>query len=140
MASISNISAETITALEAALESRVGTRKTEWGESCERLMTIGGKMVGVDIPDSAEVVWANLELRSIAQKVDAAIKLFSIGVPLEYLLEQLSLSASEVQRVMAMSEREATSNARAQAAAFGVDGVEDVDVDNAFSTQIQPAG
>lgn len=139
MSSISNISAETITALEAALESRVNTRKTDWGESFEESMQIGGSMVGVEISDEAEVTWGNLELRSEAQRVDAAVKLFSIGVPLEYLLEQLSLSPPEVARVMKMSDREATAKAKAQAAGFGVDGIEDVNVDNAYEKTTKPA-
>ena len=80
-----------------------------------------------------------MELRSEAQRVDAAVKLFSIGVPLEYLLEQLSLSPPEVARVMKMSDREATAKAKAQAAGFGVDGIEDVNVDNAYEKTTKPA-
>lgn len=122
---ISNLSSETLVALEAALSSKVSERKHLWGESWEHAMRLGGRMVGRDIPDSAEVIWENLELQSEAQRVDAATKLASIGVPLEYLLERLSLSPQEIQRVLAAAEQQAVEQARAQAAAFGVTGAID---------------
>ena len=122
--SISNISAEALTALEAALEARVAERKMLWGESWEAAMRVGGAMVGREIDDEAEVIWADLELRSDAQRVDAATKLASIGVPLEFLLERLSLSPQEIERIMAAAEKQAAKEAKAQAAAFGVDGLE----------------
>lgn len=122
--SISNISAEALTALEAALEARVAERKMLWGEAWESAMRVGGAMVGREIDDSAEVIWADLELRSDAQRVDAATKLASIGVPLEFLLERLSLSPQEIERIMAAAAKQAAEEAKAQAAAFGVDGVE----------------
>lgn len=122
--SISNISAEALTALEAALEARVAERKMLWGESWETAMRIGGAMVGRVIDDSAEVIWADLELRSDAQRVDAATKLSSIGVPLEFLLERLSLSPQEIERILAAAAKQAAAEAKAQAAAFGVDGLE----------------
>lgn len=125
--SISNISGETLTALEAALESRVNERRALWGEAWEHAMRMGGKMVGVEIAPEAEVIWANLELRSEAQRVDAATKLHAIGVPLEYLLERLSLTPPEIKRVMKASKREALEEAKAQAAAFGNDGIEGSD-------------
>jgi len=122
--SISNISAEALTALEAALESRVGERQLLWGEAGEKAMRIGGRMVGREIDDSAEVIWANQELRSEAQRVDAALKLHSMGVPLEYLLERLSLTPNEIERVMKAVEKQKAQEAKAQAAAFGVNGIE----------------
>ena len=122
--SISNISAEALTALEAALEARVAERKMLWGESWESAMRIGGRMAGREIDDSAEVIWADLELRSDSQRVDAATKLASIGVPLEFLLERLSLSPQEIERILKAAEKQAAKDAKAQAAAFGVDGME----------------
>jgi len=125
--SISNISGETLAALEAALESKVRERQQLWGESWEQAMRIGGAMVGVEIGSSAETVWAREELLSEAQRVDAATKLASIGIPMEYILERMSLTPQEIERVMnAYREQEATT-ARAQAQAFGVElgGVDD---------------
>lgn len=98
-------------------------RRLTWGESFEHAIRVGGKMVGYEIPDSAEVIWANIELRSEAQRVDAATKLHSIGVPLKYLLERLGLTRPEIQRVMQDAEEQAQMQAKAQAAAFGADGV-----------------
>ena len=135
---ISNISAEALTALEGALESRVQERRLTWGESFEHAIRVGGKMVGYEIPDSAEVIWANIELRSEAQRVDAATKLHSIGVPLKYLLERLGLTRPEIQRVMQDAEEQAQMQAKAQAAAFGADGViesADANVDAGSSEQ-----
>lgn len=118
--SISNISAEALVALEAGLSSKVFTRQADWGESWERVMVLAGRIVGVDVPFDAEMVWANLEARSQAQIVDAVIKLKSIGMPMSYLLERLGLTPQQVEKVMADARAEAAQAAAVSAAAFGM--------------------
>ena len=123
-ASISNVSEAALVALEAAFASKVSERQTLWGEAWEYAMWIGGRMVGVDVPVESEVVWADLELRSEAQKVDAAQKLRTMGVPLSIVLERLGYSDALIERVEAAAKEESMTAASAQAKAFGVDGAD----------------
>ena len=117
---ISNISAEALVALEAGLTSKVQDRQLTFGESWEESLRIGGRMVGESVKDDIETVWANLERRSDAQKVDSAIKLRSIGLPMPYLLERIGLTPQAINRVMSSIEEEQASAANLSAAAFGL--------------------
>lgn len=119
-ASISNISADALVALEAGLTAKVGERQLQWGESFEYAMRLGGYMVGYDIPDSAEVLWKDLERRSDAQRVDGVLKLRSMGLPMSYMLERLGLSPQAIERVMSDYEEEQNRVAKAAAAAYGL--------------------
>lgn len=121
-ANISNVSEAALVALEAGFTSKVMERQALWGESWERTMRVGGAMVGVKIDPDAEVIWRDLELRSEAQKVDAATKLRTIGVPLGPVLERLGYTPQQIERIQAEAAAEALSSAAAQAKAFGVDG------------------
>jgi hypothetical protein len=118
--SISNISAEALVALEAGLASKVATRQADWGEAWERLMVIGGRIVGVEVPNDAEVVWANLEARSQAQVVDGVVKLKSIGLPMRHLLERLGMTPQDIDRALTEMGAEAMSAAAVSAASFGI--------------------
>jgi hypothetical protein len=117
---ISNISAEALVALEAGLAAKVGERQLAWGESWETAIRIGGAQVGYDVSDLSEVIWADLERRSDAQKVDGALKLRSIGLPLPFLLERLGLSPVAISRVMVEVEAEQQRDAVRAAASFGL--------------------
>lgn len=118
--SISSVAAETLVALEAAFVSKVDDCQSIAGESMERAMMIGGRMVGYDVPVSVEAIWADLQLRSLAQKVDAVVKLRSIGFPLRYVMETLGMTEDAIVRVLAEVDREANEKARAEAAAFNI--------------------
>ena len=117
---ISNISAEALVALEAGLTSKVQDRQLTFGESWEESLRIGGRMVGESVKDDIETVWANLERRSDAQKVDSAIKLRSIGLPMPYLLERIGLTPQAINRVMDSIEDEQQAAAAVSAASFGL--------------------
>lgn len=121
-ATISSVSAEALVALEAAFSAKIAEKQGVLGEAHERALRIGGRMVGYDVPDSAEVIWSDLELRSLAQKADAATKLRSIGVPMRQVLELLGWSDQKIERVLAEQEREQVQAAQAQATAFGIGG------------------
>lgn len=123
--SISNVSADALVALEAGLASKVRSRQLEWGECHERAVRLGGRIVGVEVPDGIEVLWANLEARSQAQVVDATLKLRSIGLPLRFLLERLGLTPAQIEGVQSEVAREAQVAADAQARSFGVGGYQD---------------
>ena len=117
---ISNISAEALVALEAGLASKVKDRQLTWGESFEEALSIGGRMVGQDVAYDTETVWADLESRSDAQRVDAALKLRSMGLPLPFLLERLGLSPQTNERVMASVREEQQMAADISASSFGL--------------------
>jgi hypothetical protein len=117
---IANISAEALVALEAGLASKVAARQAEWGEAWERVLLLAGRMVGVEVPSDAEIIWANLEARSQAQVVDGVVKLKSIGLPMRSLLERLGLTPQQVDATMSAMEAEQRSAAAVNAAAFGV--------------------
>ncbi len=117
---ISNISAEALVALEAGLTAKVQDRQLTFGESWEDALRIGGRIVGTEIRDDIETVWADLERRSDAQKVDSALKLRSMGLPLPFLLERIGLTPQASERVMSALESEQQQAAAVSAASFGL--------------------
>jgi Phage portal protein, SPP1 Gp6-like len=119
-ASISNISADALIAMEAGLTAKVQQRELAYGEAWEHAFRIGAQMVGYTLPDEAEVIWADLERRSDAQKVDGVLKLNSIGLPLSYLLERLSLSPQKAALILDEVEKQQAKAAAAAAASFGL--------------------
>jgi len=54
----------------------------------------------------SKVVWANPEIRSEAQLADALGKKKAMGYPLEYLMELDGMDPVDIQRVLAMREKE----------------------------------
>ena len=121
-ASISNVSGEALVALEAAFTSKIAEKQSILGESHERAMRIGGKMIGYPVPNDAETVWQDLELRSLAQRTDSAVKLRSMGLPMRFVLESMGHSKTEIDRILGEIQAEQRTGAAMQAAAFGVSG------------------
>lgn len=119
-ASISNISAEALIALEAGLTAKVQQRQLAFGEAWEKAFRMCGALVDYELPQDAEVIWADLERRSDAQRVDGALKLHSMGLPLNYLLERLGMSPQTIERVLRDAEAEKKKAIEASAAAFGL--------------------
>ena len=119
-AAISNISADALIALEAGLTAKVQQRQLAFGEAWEKVFRMCGDLVDYTLPQDAEVVWADLERRSDAQRVDGALKLHSMGLPLNYLLERLGLSPQTIERVLADAEAERKRAMEQSAAAFGL--------------------
>ncbi len=117
---ISNISAEALVALEAGLSAKVADRQLTFGETWEEALQMGGRIVGVDVRDEIETVWADLERRSDAQKVDSALKLRSMGLPMPFLLERIGLTPQATARVMDALESEQAQQAAVSAASFGL--------------------
>lgn len=52
------------------------------------------------------VTWMNPEIRSEAQLADSLVKLKSIGMPFEYLLEQYGVEPLDIQRILDMKKAE----------------------------------
>jgi hypothetical protein len=78
-----NISADAIKAAEAGLVAKISRRALHIGEAWEEIMRLAMQLVGA--PDAinvgAEVIWADWETRSEAQRVDAATKATAVGMP-----------------------------------------------------------
>lgn len=85
-----NLSAEALRAAEAGRDRKVGERKTLLGESHEQLLGLAGKIMGVDVPADAQIVWRDTSSRAFAAEVDALGKLVSmLGIPPQELWERV---------------------------------------------------
>jgi hypothetical protein len=98
----------------------VQQRQLAYGEAWESVFRMCGTLVNYELPQDAEVIWADLERRSDAQRVDGALKLHSMGLPLNYLLERLGLSPQTIERVLKDAEAEKKKLMEQSAAAFGL--------------------
>ena len=106
--SISNISTESLAALEGGLTRKVNAKKEAFDEGFEYAMQLGGQMIGYPIPDDLEMMWKNLEISSLSQRSNAYVQLRGAGLPMEFLLESImDLTPQGIERVMAMAEEEA---------------------------------
>lgn len=116
-----NLSADAITAAEAGLVAKVRRRSLHIGEAWEEVMRLALGLVGdpaaVDV--SGEVIWADFETRSEAQRVDALTKMATLGVPTEVLWERWGASPQEVIRWRQLAAAQAAEQAANQAAALG---------------------
>lgn len=119
-ATISSVSAEALVALEGAFSSKIGEKQAIAGQSHKILVELGARMVGQTLPVTTEPVWADLEMRSLAQKVDAAVKKRAIGIPMPVVLSDLGYSDAAIQRMLPQIAAEQQQAANAQASAFGV--------------------
>lgn len=103
-AGLSNISADTIRALEGALHAKVrGIHKPQIGEGHEEVVRVAALMLEdpIEVPASAEVVWLDHESRSMAERADAAAKLKEL-LPAEFIAEKyLGFTQQELGRVRA---------------------------------------
>jgi hypothetical protein len=116
VSSISNISSESLAALEGGLSRKVAIKQGNFGESLEYAMQIGGRMMGVAVPDTIEVDWRDLEISSMSQRSNAYVQLRGSGMPVEYLLETtMNLTPQTIKRVMAMIEVERAAGTSTQA-------------------------
>lgn len=74
---IANLSAEALQAAETALSRRIQEFRVAFGESWERVFRLAAELEGraSQIDESAEVVWRDMENRSLAQTADALGKM-----------------------------------------------------------------
>jgi hypothetical protein len=84
-----NLSAEALAAARAELEAKSGERKQSAGESHAQLLRLGAFIDGDEASASdvmAEVTWADMSVRSMAQAADALGKLSTmLGIPAQAL-------------------------------------------------------
>lgn len=115
-----NLSADAIKAAEAGLVAKVSRRALHIGESLEEVMRTALRMTGhpaaADV--EAEVLWRDFETRSEGQRVDALVKMRTLGVPLEVLWERWGASPQEIERWHELAEEEAATGPEAAYAAL----------------------
>jgi hypothetical protein len=117
---IANLSAEALVAAETALSRRVAEFRSAFGESWERVFRIAAQLGAGDGADdyAGEVVWRDMEQRSLAQAGDALGKLAeSLGIPKRGLWARVpGVTATELGTWEAMYEEESPDLALARAA------------------------
>ncbi|HZW72876.1 MAG TPA: phage portal protein, partial [Caldimonas sp.] len=94
-------SGESLKATETGLVAKVRRKQLSFGEGWEEAMRLAFAVEGdarraemVEV----ETIWANPESRIVAETVDAAVKLASIGVPRPALWEYIGASPQQVAR------------------------------------------
>jgi len=103
-----NLSADAIRAAEAGLVAKIEQRALHLGESWEEVMRLALALIKNPAADnlSAEVLWADFETRSEGQRVDALVKMATLGVPREILWEKWGVTPQEIERWKALAEQE----------------------------------
>jgi hypothetical protein len=82
---IANLAAEALQAAETALLRMVEDYRKSFGESWERVFRLAAYLLGeTEAADdySAEVMWRDMEMRSLSATADALVKLKELGIPL----------------------------------------------------------
>lgn len=108
---IANLSAEALLAAETALSRKIEEFRHAFGEAWERVFRLAGEMSGN--PASAEdwhgeVVWRDMEQRSLAQAADALGKLKEqLGIPARGLWDRVPhVTQSEIERWEELADSE----------------------------------
>jgi hypothetical protein len=105
-----NLSAEALAAAESGLQRKVSERKVTFGESWEQTLRLAGKAAGdarAWEDTSSQIVWRDIEARSLAQTVDALGKLSQmLNVPAEELWERVpGVTQTDVKRWKAVARQ-----------------------------------
>jgi hypothetical protein len=94
-----NLAADAIKAAETGLVAKCRRRARHIGEAYEEAMRIAFQLTGsaaaTDV--SAEVVWADMETRSEGQRVDALVKMATLGVPRSVLWQKWGATPQEIE-------------------------------------------
>lgn len=104
-----NLSADAIKAAEAGLVAKVSRRALHIGEGWEDALRLALRLAGDPAAGdvAAEVIWRDFETRSEGQRVDALVKMRTLGVPLEVLWERWGASPQEIDRWKRLAAEEA---------------------------------
>lgn len=111
---VANLSAEALTAAETGLVAKTGERIVYTTSGVREIHSL----MALAMDDEAKakacrrgvVTWADTQFRAIGQKVDALMKLKSMGFPTRWIAEQYGLEPAEVDRVMDMIDEQAQSD------------------------------
>ncbi|WP_228637374.1 phage portal protein [Microtetraspora sp. AC03309] len=116
---VANLSAEALTAAETGLTAKTNERIVYVQSAVREVFALMASVMGddakADACRSGTVIWRDVQFRAMGQKVDALMKLKSIGFPLRWIAEQYGLEPPEVDRVMQMAEDQAAMDPFAQA-------------------------
>jgi hypothetical protein len=113
-------SADAIRSSEAALVKRAQRKQRVFGGSWERVMRLALRVQNSALPEGAmamETIWGSPETPTVAQKVDAAVKLDQMGMPFRQNLEDLGYTPTQIDRIQAMRSADALAAVAEQMAA-----------------------
>jgi hypothetical protein len=92
-------SGESLKAAETGLVSKVKRRQRHFGEAWEEVIRLAfvaqGKSDKANAARAAETIWADPESRSESEHIDAIIKLSTLGVPAEILIEKSGMFSTQ---------------------------------------------
>ena len=96
---IANLSADAIKAAEAGLVAKVSRRALHIGEGWEEVIRTAFRIIGHPAASdrSGEVIWKDFETRSESQRVDALVKMRTLGVPIEVLWARWGATPQEIE-------------------------------------------
>ncbi|WP_182377886.1 phage portal protein [Nocardioides sp. WS12] len=87
--SFANLGADAIAQIAKPYQDKLGAKQSSLGESVELMIRDYAFLHDIEVPEDAEVVWAETEARSFAQVVDGIVKLTTADVPIEAMLEDI---------------------------------------------------
>lgn len=103
-------SGDSLKASEAGLVAKVRRKQVDFGEAWEEAMRLAfyatGDMDKAQAID-AEVIWSDPEFRVEGQRVDALVKMATLGMPDEALWQRYGASPQEISRWREMAEAQA---------------------------------
>ncbi|MBB1153989.1 phage portal protein [Amycolatopsis dendrobii] len=110
MSKIVNANAETLKTAETGLVKRTEEKTESYGRGVREINRLCALVTGdaeraVAIRGGA-TLWKDVEIRSEAQAVDAAQKLWAMGYPLEYISRRIGMEPDEIAEVLEMKRRE----------------------------------
>lgn len=118
---LNNVNGETLKATETGLVAKSRDRMRQFGESCEQVNRLAGVIEGRDVPDDAEVVWANPQSHTVAELYDAAVKAVGAGEPWSTRMQLLGHTPQEIDRMRAERDADQEQAATLSARSFGLD-------------------
>jgi hypothetical protein len=103
-------SGDSLKASEAGLVAKVKRKQIDFGEAWEEAMRLAFLALGDTARASAidaEVIWSDPEFRVEGQRVDALVKMATLGMPDEAIWQRYGASPQEIERWRSMAEAQA---------------------------------
>ena len=107
---MSNLNGDTMKAAEIPLVKKIKEFHLYSEQSLREVFSLLALALGdsalAAVAGRADIVWAEVEMRSDSQRSDAIIKDMQAGYPFEYVLEKYGESPENIARIMEMKQRE----------------------------------
>jgi hypothetical protein len=104
-----NISGDALKAAESGLATKAASRTRQFGEAWERVIRLAFAVL--EDPRAkeidSEVIWRDVETRTEGERVDALVKMATLGVPKAALWERWGATPQEIERWQDMAFEEA---------------------------------